>query len=81
MVACLALFAGITMLCGLTIRANISWVGYKGSKAMTYAMEALCNIDKHFHGRLKALKNTRAVLAKGTLNDFHTLKTRKKWSC
>ena len=34
-----AIFAGINMLCGLTIKAAKTWIGYSGSKTMTHSMK------------------------------------------
>ena len=49
------------MLVGLTIIVTNSWLGYRSSKAKTYAMEALYKNDQLFHSRLKVLENTTAV--------------------
>ena len=66
----------VGMLDRLTLKAACSWLNYKWSKAKTYAMEALCKNDKHFHNRLKVLENTTPVFAKVTFNDLQALKTR-----
>ena len=37
----LAIITGSDMFCGLTIKAANPWLGYKRSKVITHAMEAL----------------------------------------
>ena len=64
------------MLDGLAIKATNTWLGYKKSKAMTYAMPALFKNNKHFLGKLRYSKNTTAVLTKVIFNDLQALKTR-----
>ena len=51
-------------------------LGYKRSKIVTYAIEALCKNDWFFHNRLKVLENRTLALAKAMFNDLQALKTR-----
>ena len=43
------IFAGINVLGGITIKAANSWLGYKRSKTMTYAMELCYKHDLLFN--------------------------------
>ena len=67
---------GISILDGLTIKAASLWLGYKMSKAMTHAMEALYKNDELFHNTYMALESTTAVLAQTTFDDLQLLRTR-----
>ena len=66
------------MLGRLTIRVGNSWLGYKRSKVMTHAMEALYKNNKFFHSRLKVMENKTAAIAKTAFNYLQALKTRIK---
>ena len=70
-----AIFAGINMLDGLTIKQSIHGRLQK-SKAIKQAMEALYKNYKLYHNRHKALEDTKAVLAKAKVNDLQALKIR-----
>ena len=52
----ITLFAGIDILCGLTIWAANSQIGYKRSKGQAYIMRVLYKKDELFHNRLKVWK-------------------------
>ena len=62
---------------GLTIKATNSWLGYKTSKAKTYAMDVLYKDKKLLHyKRLKSHKYTTVVFAMVSFNDLKALKGR-----
>ena len=69
-------FADITLLGGIIIQAANSWLGYKRSKAMTHAVEALYKNDKLSNNRLKILDTTTEIVTKRTSNYLQALKTR-----
>ena len=73
LVALPAIFTGINMFDGLRIKAASSWLGYKRSKAMMHAMEAIYKDEKLFHDKF-VLGNTMVVLAKVTFTDLQALK-------
>ena len=65
---------GIKMLRRLTIKATISWLGFKWSMAMTFTMKALYKNDRLFNNKLKIFGNITVFSSKSNFQETTNFK-------
>ena len=58
------------MLGKITVKTEISWLGYKRLKTMTHVKEALYKNNTLSYNRLKVLRNAEVILVEATLMTY-----------